>query len=122
MDKLLAVSIIAIALVYAEPLRGGMLFGYLLPLAALLSIYFLFRVTGSLILLVMLLSYHFMDVSSSSIFFSVVLPLVLGLTLILLGIWAWKREYLHSESGWFDSGGGGDGFGGGDCGGDGGGC
>jgi len=122
MDNLLAFVIVAIALVYSEPVNGGLFFGFALPVIGVLGIYYLLRLSGSMIFISGLIIYHFMDISSPSVFRSVILPVLLGLTVMVFGIWAWKRDHMKSGTGWVDPGCSGDGPGG-DCGGgDGGGC
>ncbi len=123
MDNLLAFIVIAIAVVYSEPLDGGPLFGFALPVAGVLSVYYLLRISGSIIFISGLAIYHFMDISSPSVFRSVILPVMLGLTVIVFGLWAWKRDHMGPGSGWADPGSAGGGAGGSDCGGgDGGSC
>ena len=119
MDQLAALTLVAIAVVYSDPASGGLFFGYLLPLAGMASAYYLLRLTGALIILSGATAFHFMDMSSPSLFRSLVLPCLLGLSVIAFGIWAWREGYLTGGSSLSDPGGG---FGGGDCGGDGGGC
>jgi len=122
MDNLLAFVIVAIALVYSEPVEGGLFFGFALPVIGVLSIYYLLRLSGSMIFISGLIIYHFTDISSPSVFRSVILPVMLGLTVIVFGIWAWKRDHMKSGAGWVDPGSSGGGSGG-DCGGgDGGSC
>ena len=122
MDNLLAFVIVAIALVYSEPVNGGLFFGFALPVIGVLGIYYLLRLSGSMIFISGLIIYHFMDISSPSVFRSVILPVMLGLTVMVFGIWAWKRDHMKWGNGWADPGSSGDGAGG-DCGGgDGGSC
>jgi hypothetical protein len=122
MDNLLAFVIVAIALVYSEPVEGGLFFGFALPVIGVLSIYYLLRLSGSMIIIIGLIIFHFMDISSPSVFRSVILPVMLGLTVMVFGIWAWKRDHVKWGAGWADPGSSGDGSGG-DCGGgDGGSC
>ena len=114
--------IVAIAVVYSEPVDGGLFLGFALPIIGILSVYYLLRISGSMIFTSGLVIYYFMDVSSPSVFRSVILPVMLGLTVIVFGIWAWKRDHMKSGAGWADPGSTGDGSGG-DCGGgDGGRC
>ena len=122
MDNLLALAIIAIAIAYSEPANGSLFTGFVLPLLGVSSAYYLLRVAGSTILVCGVVIYHFMDISSPSVFRSVILPVMLGLTVIVFGLWAWKQDTARSGDGWADAGTTGSGLGGGDCGGDGGGC
>jgi len=119
-DQLLAFTLVAIAVVYSEPGSGGLFFGYVLPLAGIVSACYLLRFAGALIVLVGATAFCFMDISSPSLIRSLALPCLLGLSVMALGIWAWREGYLTGGAGWSDPGGGFDG--GGDCGGDGGGC
>lgn len=122
MDNLLAFILIAIAVVYSEPVDGGLFLGFALPAIGVLSVYYLLRISGSMIVISGLTIYYFMDISSPSVFRSVILPVMLGLTVIVFGIWAWKRDHMKSGAGWADPGSTGGGSGG-DCGGgDGGSC
>ena len=122
MDNLLAFIIIVIAVVYSDPVDGGLFLGFALPVIGVLSAYYLLRISGSMIFITGLIIYYFMDISSPSVFRSVILPLLLGLTIIVFGIWAWNRDHVKSGGGWADPGSTGGGSGG-DCGsGDGGSC
>ena len=115
--QFIAFSLVAIAVVYSDPAGGGLFFGYILPLVGMFSAYYLLRPVGALIVLNGVMAYYFMDISSPSLFRSFVLPCLLGLSVMALGVWAWREGYLTGGSGLSDPG-----VGGGDCGGDGGGC
>ena len=119
MYQFIALSLVAIAAVYSELGRGGLLFGYILPLVGVLSAYYLLRAIGALIILTGVTAYYFMDMNSPSLFRSLVLPCLLGLPVMAFGVWAWREGSLSNGSSLSDSGGSGLG---GDCGGDGGGC
>ena len=120
MNQFVALSLFAVAVVYSEPATGGLFFGYFLPLLGMFSAYYLLQPAGAMIALTGVTAFYFMDVGSPSVFRSLILPCLLGLSVMAFGIWAWNAGYLTGGSGSSDHGGGFDG--GGVCGGDSGGC
>jgi hypothetical protein len=124
MDKYFAFLFTAIGAVYADTGADSFLYGYLLPGLFLIGACYLLTVPGFLILSGATITFYFIDVSSTSIIESVVLPLLFVCWIIFFIVWAWRSGHLTSAVHWGggescggDFGGGGDG-----CGGDGGGC
>ncbi|MBT4518986.1 MAG: hypothetical protein HOC23_03185 [Halieaceae bacterium] len=118
--KLIALVFLAAAIIYHDA-GDNLFYNLLLPILGLMAFVYLFTLPGSLIIASGAVIFYFIDFSSSSLFRSLVLPLLFGANIIWFIFWAYSAGHLAMVSaGGAD--GAGIGGGGGDCGGDGGGC
>lgn len=77
-----------VALVYMEPGSGTLFKGWLLPAVALLSLAHVFWLGGFVAIVVGVLAFHFTDIGADSTLRAVLLPLLLGGSVIYFGWWA----------------------------------
>lgn len=76
------------AAVYMTPGEGGLFYGWLLPLVALLSLAYVFWLGGAVAILLGLLAFHYTDIASDSLLRAVLLPVAMGVCVIYLAWWA----------------------------------
>lgn len=112
----LAVFILAvIALVYMAPGGPDLWRGWVLPAVALLSLAWVFWLGGFVAIVTGVLAFHYTDIASDSVLRAVLLPLLIGLSVIYLAYWAGPGGGLvdgSGEPGGCDGGGDGGGCGG----------
>ena len=117
MEKLTAFVLLGVGLVYSDLDSPNLFHSLLLPGLVLACLLYLFWYRAFIALCGAYLSYHFMDLESSSMLRGGVMPLLFGLCLILFLFWSGLGRLLGG-GGQSDGGGFGDFDGGGDGGGD----
>jgi hypothetical protein len=96
--RLVAFMMAALALGYSDLEAASLLQARLLPLLGILSLAYVAWFGGFAAIITGAAAWHFMEVFSPSLFKAVVLPMVLGLSVIWLAIWSGAR------GGWYEAG------------------